>query len=170
MDAYVHDVEKLVQYLNIQQKDLSLNEIDLTLLQAFLAWIHELGMTATSQARIISGLKAFFKFLVLEDLLKNNPTDLLESPKTRRKLPDTLSIEEIEFLFSFINVSTPEGTRNKAILETMYSCGLRVTELTELRLSNLFIPVTITSSRYSRGCSQTRSTTFRNVSPSSAMI
>ena len=141
MDAYVHDVEKLVQYLNIQQKDLALSEIDLTLLQAFLAWIHELGMTATSQARIISGLKAFFKFLVLEDLLKNNPTDLLESPKTKRKLPDTLSIEEIEFLFSSIDVSTPEGTRNKAILETMYSCGLRVTELTELRLSNLFTDV-----------------------------
>jgi len=141
VDAYVHDVEKLVQYLNIQQKDLALSEIDLTLLQAFLAWIHELGMTATSQARIISGLKAFFKFLVLEDLLKNNPTDLLESPKTKRKLPDTLSIEEIEFLFSSIDVSTPEGTRNKAILETMYSCGLRVTELTELRLSNLFTDV-----------------------------
>ncbi len=141
MEAYVHDVDKLLQYLNIQQKDLSLEEIDLPLLQEFLGWIHELGMTATSQARIISGLKAFFKFLVLEDLLKSNPTDLLESPKTKRKLPDTLSIEEIEFLFSSIDVSTPEGTRNKAILETMYSCGLRVTELTELRLSNLYTDV-----------------------------
>lgn len=138
IEAYMHDVYKLVQFLSIQGDERSLDQIDLDILQHFLAWIHELGMTATSQARIISGLKAFFKFLVLEDIIKVNPCELLEAPKTKRKLPDTLSVEELETLFNAIDVSTPEGTRNKAILETMYSCGLRVTELTELRISNLY--------------------------------
>ena len=141
VDAYLNDVSKLLQFCIINQKDISVTEIDLNLLQQFLIWINELGMTATSQARIISGLKAFFKYLILEDILKQNPADLLESPKTKRKLPDTLSVEEIELLFSFIDMSTPEGTRNKAILETMYSCGLRVTELTELKISNLYLDV-----------------------------
>ena len=141
VDAYVHDVEKLVQFLQLHHKDEKLHEIDVSILQDFLSWIHELGMTATSQARIISGLKAFFTFLVLEDVLTINPTDLLESPKTSRKLPDTLSVSEIEQLFSAIDLSTPEGTRNKAIVEIMYSCGLRVTELTELKISNIYTDV-----------------------------
>jgi integrase/recombinase XerD len=137
----VHDVEKLVQFLQLHKKDEKLHEIDVSILQDFLSWIHELGMTATSQARIISGLKAFFTFLVLEDVLTINPTDLLESPKTSRKLPDTLSVTEIEQLVSAIDLSTPEGTRNKAIVEIMYSCGLRVTELTELKISNIYTDV-----------------------------
>jgi integrase/recombinase XerD len=141
VDAYVHDVEKLVQFLQLHKKDEKLHEIDVSILQDFLSWIHELGMTATSQARIISGLKAFFTFLVLEDVLTINPTDLLESPKTSRKLPDTLSVTEIEQLVSAIDLSTPEGTRNKAIVEIMYSCGLRVTELTELKISNIYTDV-----------------------------
>jgi integrase/recombinase XerD len=141
VEAYLHDVEKLVQFLNIEDQEPKIEEIDLDTLQRFLSWIHELGMTATSQARIISGLKAFFKFLILEDLIQHNPTDLLEAPKTRRKLPDTLSVEELELLFNAINLSTDEGTRNKAILEVMYSCGLRVTELTELRISNIYADV-----------------------------
>ena len=141
VEAYLHDVEKLVQFLNIEHQEPKIEEIDLDTLQRFLSWIHELGMTATSQARIISGLKAFFKFLILEDLIQHNPTDLLEAPKTRRKLPDTLSVEELELLFNAIDLSTDEGTRNKAILEVMYSCGLRVTELTELRISNIYADV-----------------------------
>lgn len=141
MEAYIHDVEKLIQYFSVNSSNVSLEEVNLDHLQQFISWIHELGMTATSQARIISGLKAFFKFLVLEDVLKQNPCDLLEAPKTRRKLPDTLSVEELNMLFNAIDLSTPEGTRNKAILETMYSCGLRVTELTELRISNIYADV-----------------------------
>jgi len=141
VDAYVHDVEKLVQFLQLHNKEEKLHEIDVHILQDFLSWIHELGMTATSQARIISGLKAFFTFLVLEDVLTINPTDLLESPKTSRKLPDTLSVTEIEQLFSAIDLSTPEVTRNKAIVEIMYSCGLRVTELTEMKISNIYTDV-----------------------------
>ena len=98
-------------------------------------------MTATSQARIISGLKSFFNYLILEDIIQSNPTELLEAPKTARKLPDTLAFEELEKLFDAIDMSTQEGTRNKAILETMYSCGLRVTELTELKISNIYADV-----------------------------
>ena len=141
VEAYLHDVEKLQQFLSMSNIDVSISDIDLKLLQQFIAWIHELGMTATSQARIISGLKSFFKFLILEDLIKTNPCELLEAPKTRRNLPDTLSVEELELLFAAIDLSVAEGTRNKAILETMYSCGLRVTELTELRISNVYSDV-----------------------------
>jgi integrase/recombinase XerD len=141
VEAYIHDVEKLIQYLSLHKKEATLDQIDLDTLQSFISWVHELGMSATSQARIISGLKSFFKFLVLEDVLKHNPTSLLEAPKTLRKLPDTLTVDELEMIFNAIDMSTPEGTRNKAILETMYSCGLRVTELTELKISNLYIDV-----------------------------
>jgi integrase/recombinase XerD len=141
VEAYLHDVEKLQQYLLYSKQDQSMEQIDLTMLQGFLKWIHELGMTPTSQARIISGLKSYFKYLVLEDVIKKNPTELLEAPKTSRKLPDTLSIEELELLFNAIDLSQAEGTRNKAILETMYSCGLRVSELTELKISNIYTDV-----------------------------
>jgi integrase/recombinase XerD len=141
IEAYLHDIEKLQQYLAISQQTILLDAINLKILQNFIHWIHELGMTATSQARIISGLKSFFNYLMLEDIIQSNPTELLEAPKTARKLPDTLAFEELEKLFDAIDMSTQEGTRNKAILETMYSCGLRVTELTELKMSNIYADV-----------------------------
>lgn len=141
VEAYLHDIEKLQQYFAVSEQNISLENINLKHLQNFIKWIHELGMTATSQARIISGLKSFFSYLVLEDIIKINPTELLEAPKTSRKLPDTLAIEELELLFNAIDLSTNEGTRNNAILETMYSCGLRVTELTELKISNIYFDV-----------------------------
>ena len=141
IEAYLHDIEKLQQYLAISQQTILLDAINLKTLQNFIHWIHELGMTATSQARIISGLKSFFNYLMLEDIIQSNPTELLEAPKTARKLPDTLAFEELEKLFDAIDMSTQEGTRNKAILETMYSCGLRVTELTELKISNIYADV-----------------------------
>jgi integrase/recombinase XerD len=141
IEAYLHDIEKLQQYLAISQQTILLDAINLKTLQNFIHWIHELGMTATSQARIISGLKSFFNYLILEDIIQSNPTELLEAPKTARKLPDTLAFEELEKLFDAIDMSTQEGTRNKAILETMYSCGLRVTELTELKISNIYADV-----------------------------
>ncbi len=136
--AYLQDVEKLEQFLQSHHPTIQLEEITTSILQSFLQWIHELGMSATSQSRIVSGLKGFFKYLVLEDILSINPTELLESPKTSRKLPDTLSVEELDLLFNSLDLSTPEGTRNKAILEVMYSCGLRVSELTELRISHIY--------------------------------
>ena len=141
IEAYLHDIEKLQQYLAISQQTILLDTINLKTLQNFIHWIHELGMTATSQARIISGLKSFFNYLILEDIIQSNPTELLEAPKTARKLPDTLAFEELEKLLDAIDMSTQEGTRNKAILETMYSCGLRVTELTELKMSNIYADV-----------------------------
>jgi integrase/recombinase XerD len=138
VDAYERDVEKLIQFILSNYPTTDLTDITLAMLQTFVQTIHEIGLSATSQARIISGLKTYFKFLLLEDVLVLNPSELLEAPKTSRKLPDTLSVEEISVLFNAIDVSKIGGTRNKAILETMYSCGLRVTELTELRLSNIY--------------------------------
>jgi len=138
VDAYAHDVMKLSQYLSLENDAAPIQQIDGKQLQGFLVWIHELGMSANSQARILSGLKAFFRYLMIEEVIKSNPTELLEAPKIRRKLPDTLSVYEIGELFAAIDLSLPEGTRNKAILETMYSCGLRVSEVNALRISNLY--------------------------------
>ncbi|HSH65867.1 MAG TPA: site-specific tyrosine recombinase XerD [Bacteroidia bacterium] len=139
IEAYLHDVEKLVQFLEYRQYRLSPKEIELAHLQEFLKWITELGMTARSQARVISGIKAFNKYLLLENIVDNDPTALLEAPKLGRKLPETLSVEDINQLISHIDLSTPEGVRNKAMLETLYSCGLRVSELVNLKISNLFL-------------------------------
>lgn len=138
IEAYLHDVEKLVQFLEYKKYSLSPKDIDLKHLQEFLKWIHELGMSATSQARIISGIKGFYKYLLLENVLNNDPTSLLEAPRLGRKLPDTLSIQDINKIIDAIDLSLPEGQRNRAMLETIYSCGLRVSELVNLKISNLF--------------------------------
>lgn len=137
IEAYLRDVEKLVQYLQSASITLPPDQIELTHLQSCVQWIASLGMTATSQARIISGIKAFYKYLLLEDIVKIDPTQLLEAPKTKRQLPDVLSFEEIELIIAQIKTGTPEGARNRAILETMYSCGLRVSEVTGLQISQL---------------------------------
>ncbi len=135
----MHDVEKLVQYFKMTGKNVDTISVDD--LRDFLVWLHELGILAPSQARILSGLKAFFMYLVLEGVIKNNPAALLSSPRTARKLPDTLSIIEINKLIDAIDLSKAEGMRNKAIIEVLYGCGLRVSELTTLRLSNLFLDI-----------------------------
>ncbi len=137
IEAYVHDMEKLTQFLEIRGLQLAPEEIKLDILREFVRWITELGMMPTSQARIISGIKAFYKYLMMEDLIKKNPAELLEAPKTTRKLPDTLNITEIDRMLSCIDMSKPEGMRNKAILETMFSCGLRVSETVGLKLSDV---------------------------------
>ena len=116
-------------------------EIDLKELEQFIVWIHELGMTATSQARIISGLRSFYKYCLLEQITTKDPTVLLEAPKLKRMLPDTLSFEDIEKIIGAIDLSLPEGVRNKAIFETMYSCGLRVSEVINLKISSLYLDV-----------------------------
>jgi len=138
VDAYLSDIEKLVQYFQSVNLSPNLNEISTADLKAFISWLNELGMLASTQARVISGLKAFFNYLILEDIVVNNPMALIEAPKLSRKLPDTLNINEINQLIDAIDASKPEGMRNKAILEVLYGCGLRVTELTELKISNLF--------------------------------
>jgi len=137
IEAYQHDIEKLCQFLELKNITSTPEEIDLSTLREFLRWISVLGMMPTSQARIISGIKAFYKYLMMEDLIKKNPSELLEAPKTARKLPDVLHVEEIDLMISMIDLSKPEGVRNKAILETMFSCGLRVTETINLKISDI---------------------------------
>lgn len=139
VEAYARDAAKLRQFLESRQLSTSPQQVTTAQLREFLAWLGELGMSATSQARTLSGLKAFYSFLIMEDQLSVDPTDTLEAPKTGRKLPDTLSYEEILQLLEAIDLSTNEGTRNRALLEVLYSSGLRVSELTELRLSNIYV-------------------------------
>lgn len=141
IDAYLSDIEKLTTHLQNEGALKNPSEIKLADLQKFIQWIAELGMTPTSQARIISGIRTFYKYCLLEDISPVDPTALLEAPKLKRALPDVLSFEEIENIISQVDVSTAEGTRNKAILETMYSCGLRVSEVVNLKLSQLYFDV-----------------------------
>jgi integrase/recombinase XerD len=138
VEAYLRDIEKLSQFLSLEEKATAIENIQLRDLQLFLKWIGGLGMTASSQSRIISGIRSFFKYCLQENLVKQDPTELLETPKLRRTLPDFLSVEEINRIIQAIDLSKPEGERNRAILETMYSCGLRVSELVNLRLSSLY--------------------------------
>jgi integrase/recombinase XerD len=136
--AYINDVEKLKQYYLSINKKIEITAVNLTELRGFITWLNELGMQANTQARVISGIKAFFNYLLQEELIKIDPTALLEAPKLSRKLPDTLHIHEINQLIEAIDASAKEGMRNKAIIELLYSCGLRVSELVELKLSNIF--------------------------------
>ncbi|QHS57157.1 site-specific tyrosine recombinase XerD [Mucilaginibacter sp. 14171R-50] len=136
--AYSKDLEKLYQFSDLQVNKKYPTEFSLHDLRDFIKWVNELGMIPSTQSRIISGIKAFYKYLLMEDLIAVDPSELLETPKIQRKLPDTLSIYDIDKMIAAIDLSTPEGTRNKAILEVMYGCGLRVSELTELKLSNIY--------------------------------
>ncbi len=138
ISAYLHDINKLLQFFELNENIIPPEKVKLSDLQAFIQWINKLGLAATSQARIISGLKAFFKYMLLEDAIKQSPAELLEAPKTGRKLPDTLSVEEINNLIDAIDLSKPESTRNKTMLETLYGCGLRVSELINLKISNIY--------------------------------
>jgi len=138
IEAYVRDIVKLKQFLEISNLTVGPLKLEEAHLKAFLKYIHELGLSAHSQGRMLSGIKAFYKFLLVEELLDKDPTELIEGPKLGRKLPDTLDFQEIELMFSAIDLSTPEGFRNRAMLETLYSSGLRVSELITLKLTNVF--------------------------------
>jgi integrase/recombinase XerD len=138
VEAYEHDIVKFMQYLELTEPSIGPMQVKSKHIQSFLEYITELGMSAYSQARILSGIKSFFRFLLMEEIRDEDPSALIDSPKLGRKLPDTLSFPEIEQLLQAIDLSTPEGTRNRAMLETLYSCGLRVTELVEMKNSNLF--------------------------------
>jgi integrase/recombinase XerD len=139
VDAYIRDIKKLEEYCVLKEITIQPEKLSQEQLESFLIFISELGLSARTQARILSGLKAFYKYLIIDDIIDDDPTELLEAPKIGRKLPDVLSIEEINSLINAIDLSKPEGERNKAVLETMYSCGLRVSELTNLKLSNLML-------------------------------
>jgi len=138
IDAYLRDVNKLISFLKSKEYDLSPIQIQLQHLEEFVITLGSFGISANSQARIISGLKTFYKYLLLEDLINEDPTEMLEAPRLARKIPEVLSYEEITMLLDTIDLSTPQGHRNRAMLETLYACGLRVSELVNLKLSNLF--------------------------------
>ncbi|MCK9413351.1 MAG: site-specific tyrosine recombinase XerD [Prolixibacteraceae bacterium] len=137
VSAYVNDIHKLISFVEEHYPGLSPEAIKLVQLRKFVEWMNGNGVSPRTQARTISGVKSYFKFLLIEEVVENDPTTLLESPKIGRKLPDVLSDEEINRLIDAVDLEKPEGLRNKAILETLYSCGLRVSELVNLRLSNL---------------------------------
>jgi integrase/recombinase XerD len=137
--AYLRDLDKLTIFLQQSGRMKKPDELILKDLQDFLKWISEFGITTSSQARMISGIKSFYKYCLLENLTVKDPTALLEAPKLKRSLPEVLSFEEIEKIIAQVDVSKPEGARNKAILETIYSCGLRVSEMVNLRISHLFL-------------------------------
>ncbi|GAC1422459.1 MAG: site-specific tyrosine recombinase XerD [Flavisolibacter sp.] len=141
VDAYLSDMERLTSFFEAFHMKKTPAEIELHHLQEFIGNIAQLGMTATSQARIISGIKAFYKYCLIENIASADPTALLEAPKLKRSLPDVLGFKDIENIIAQIDLSKEEGTRNKAILETLYSCGLRVSELVHLKISQLFLDV-----------------------------
>jgi len=138
IDAYLEDVRKFFRYLEIENYEGNLENITLKHLQNFTVFIYDLGLAAPSQARILSGLRAFFKYLRMEDVISGNPAELLEMPKQKRKLPEVLSIDEIERMIDVIDLSTPHGRRNRAAIEVLYGCGLRVSELCDLKISNFY--------------------------------
>ncbi|NGM64260.1 site-specific tyrosine recombinase XerD [Sphingobacterium sp. SGR-19] len=139
IDAYLNDVQKLEAYCSFKKTEL--NQIDTRFIQQFLVFINDFSISPFTQARLLSGLRTFFTFLQIEYDRKNNPTELLESPRLNRKIPSVLNIEEIDALIAAIDLSTLEGMRNKAILEVLYGCGLRVSELVTLKISNLYLDV-----------------------------
>ncbi|HVV07065.1 MAG TPA: site-specific tyrosine recombinase XerD [Puia sp.] len=141
VEAYLRDIDKLTDFLQATGSMKTPDAIELKDLQNFLQWIGQLGLEATSQARILSGIRSFYKYCYIEQIVRKDPTTLLESPKLKRALPDVLSFDEIEAIIGQIDLSKPEGGRNKAILETMYSCGLRVSEVVNLRISGLYMDV-----------------------------
>ena len=138
VEAYIRDVEKLAQHLELVESDKSPLEVADYDIRNLIEYISELGMSAFSQARIISGIKSFYKYLLFEGDIDKDPSELIEAPRLGRKLPDTLSFDEIEELFAAIDLSKPEGQRNRAMLEILYCSGLRVSELVDLKLNNLY--------------------------------
>ncbi|WP_321519464.1 site-specific tyrosine recombinase XerD [uncultured Bacteroides sp.] len=136
LDAYMTDLDKLLSFLLLEGIDIF--DVTLDNLQNFAAGLHDIGIHPRSQARIISGIKSFYRFLIIDDYIQSDPTELLDGPKIGFKLPDVLSVQEIDSIISTIDLDKKEGQRNRAILETLYSCGLRVSELTHLKLSELY--------------------------------
>jgi integrase/recombinase XerD len=136
--AYINDINKLIEFLGKNFKKTGPEKVKLNHLKKFVEWLNERGVSPRTQARTISGIKSFYKYLLIEGKISSDPTALLESPKIGRKLPDILSMEEIDQLIDAVDLEKPEGQRNKAMLETLYSCGLRVSELVNLKITNLF--------------------------------
>lgn len=141
IEAYLRDLEKLVQFLSLEEPVKSPVEVSREDLQSFLQYLNNMGLAARSQARLLSAIKTFYRYLLLEEMLEINPAETLDTPRLGRKIPEVLSFGEIQAMLLAIDLSTPHGQRNRAMLETLYACGLRVSELTELHLANVFLDV-----------------------------
>ena len=140
--AYVNDINKLTSFLkSINKDDIDYSDIHTIIIREFVEYLYNLGISSYSQARIISGIKSFFNYILIEEKIKINPTELIESPKLDKNLPDTLNIEDIEKILLSIELDSFEGVRNRAIIETLYSCGLRVSELINLSYQNLYLDI-----------------------------
>jgi integrase/recombinase XerD len=137
-EAYIRDISRLAEFCSINIPHISPLNAELKDLRNFVEWINNLGISHRSQARMISGIRAFYKYLIMEDTISDDPSELLEAPKLGRKIPDVLSLEEIENMISKIDLSQDQGHRNKAIIETLYACGVRVSELTDMKLSGYY--------------------------------
>jgi len=138
IQAYLSDVEKLAVFVESKDKKTGATQVNFDLLRLFIFQLNDIGIGERSQARIISGIRAFYKYLMLENLITEDPSEMLEGPKLGRKIPEVLSFEEINAMIETIDMSMPQGHRNRAILETLYACGLRVSELIELKISNYY--------------------------------
>lgn len=136
--AYLRDAEKLITFLDQNYSDIRPQDVSLDLLDEFIIWLNGFGLSEYSQTRIISGVKSFFSYLVEEDVIVKNPSELLEAPRLKRKIPDVLAVDDITKIMDHMDMSLPQATRNRAILETLYACGLRVSELINLKISNIF--------------------------------
>lgn len=141
VDAYLRDITKFTEYLQLKELDRTPQEVSREDLMAYITYLSELGLTARSQSRMLSGIRTFYKYLLIEDLIDDDPTALLEMPRMEKKMPEVLTYDEIQKLIASIDLSTDHGTRNRAMLETLYACGLRVTELINLRISNLYLDI-----------------------------
>ncbi len=141
IEAYLRDIKKFTEYMSLHQIQGNPAEIKTAQFAEFLNYLNELGVAAASQARILSGLKGFYKYLISENIIQNDPSSLIETPRLSKKLPDILSFEEIEKILENIDLSTQEGARNRSMIEVLYSSGLRVSELVELKLSNLYLDI-----------------------------
>ncbi len=141
VDAYIRDISKFHRYLQIQELEINPTEVEENHLMDFIVWLNELGLGPKSQARIRSGVKAYYRYLLLEDMIEHDPSELIESPKLARKIPEVLSISEIQSILDSVDLSTDHGTRNRALLEVLYACGLRVSELTHLKISNMYADI-----------------------------
>jgi len=141
--AYSHDVAYFFDYVDMHAESANILDVDMQLLRDYLQYLGELGLNATTQSRMLSGIRAFYKYLLIEDIIDVDPTLLIENPKLARKIPEVLSVSEVQAILESVDLSHPQGTRNRAILETLYACGLRVSELTDLRITNLFLEIGI---------------------------
>ena len=138
VDAYLRDVRSLRDYCEEEASGTNPLQVTMQTIEGFIAWLNSLHLSARTQARVLSGIRAFYKYLLLEDLVTEDPLELIEGPRLDQKLPDVLSFDDIEQLLAAIDLSHPQGTRNRAMIETLYACGLRVSELVNLKISNIY--------------------------------